>query len=170
MIFYGVVYRQESWLSHEGQPGGRQQALVATYITLLAVQSGTLYVESHSLTLINHVVIVGSFVGYFPILWILSLMGITDAWPAVAMVCGEPHFWLTFVLVVFVCLAPVVGLRYYRQQSRPRLHERVQRIEQMPAALARRLLEGVGDAIGYGLLPDSRFRTYYLTLILKKNQ
>ena len=153
-MFYVLVYQQSSWFSNTGQPGDQQQALVATFIALLAVQSGTLYIESHTLTVVNQVVIVGSFLVYFPAIWLLSALGFTDAWPAVMHVCGAPEFWFRLVLVVTGCLAPVVAVRYWKQQVQPRLHERVQRIEKMPAALARRLLEGVGDAIGYGLFFD----------------
>ena len=58
MIFYFVVAHSDLWLLN-GHNNDQRLASTTAYMCLLAVQALTLYIESHTLTWINHVAILG---------------------------------------------------------------------------------------------------------------
>ncbi len=146
LVFYVMVLSSDQWYV-AGRPIDHELAAIATYICLLTLQAATIIVESHTLTAINHVVILLSYVAYWLFLLILSLATNYRAgsWDSVLLVSSMPTFWLATLLTVTAALLPVVGLRTLRRLTNPSLCARVQQIEHLPSAVARHLLAGINE-------------------------
>ena len=82
MIFYFVVAHSDLWLLN-GHNNDQRLASTTAYMCLLTVQALTLYIESHTLTWINHVAILGSYGCYWLSMAALHIFGI-GSWAIVA--------------------------------------------------------------------------------------
>jgi phospholipid-translocating ATPase len=144
LVFFVMVLSSDQWLL-DGRPIDHELAAVASYICLLTLQAMTIIIESHTLTAINWLIIVLSYVAYWVFLLLLSAFG-AGSWSSVLLVSSMPTFWLANLLTVTAALLPVVGLRTLKRLTNPSLCARVQLIEHLPSAVARHLLAGINDS------------------------
>ena len=145
VIFFVMVVYSDMWLLG-GHAEDQQMASTGAYMCLLTVQALTLYIESHTITLINHIVIVGSWFAFFVFMALLSALLGVGSWPIVCELVVRPVFWLALLVATAAALLPVIAARLWVRIASPPLHVTVQRIEALPAPIARHALASLADS------------------------
>ncbi|XP_065215158.1 phospholipid-transporting ATPase ID isoform X2 [Planococcus citri] len=110
--------------------------IMSNIVSTILVVAVTIQVmiETAYWTIINHIVIWGSFVVYFFMTWLYTKFIGGKYAGALNNAMTQPVFYLTLVLVVIILIVPVLGWRFYFVDMRPTLSDRVrlkQRLERL---------------------------------------
>jgi len=90
--------------SKDGQPIDYESIFTVTYSALLCIQTGTIWIESHSLTWINQVALWGTFVFYWASIALYSAIPSLEYYNVVQRHLVTASFYLTILLETVTCI------------------------------------------------------------------
>jgi len=108
-----VVYLLSLGVFYYSPVGSNYASLSLTPFTVaIIVQTFTIAIESHSITIINHLLIWGTLASYFLVISIANLIPELDMYYSMNSLYSIPIFWLCIALVSVAAILPIVALKY----------------------------------------------------------
>jgi len=83
------------------------------FTVAIILQSLTIIVESHYVTMINHVLVWGTLFAYFVMTLIANSVLNLDMYGAMTKLYASGMFWLATVFLTIIALAPVISFKYF---------------------------------------------------------
>ena len=95
------------WLTDHNQMG----VALTAYSSIVFVQCLTLYLELHYITLLHHVLIWGTMLGFFILNLAVSASSVSEAEGVFLLLLSDPVYWFSVILGVTLCLLPLFATK-----------------------------------------------------------
>eukprot|EP01125_Pyxidicula_operculata_P009646 TRINITY_DN3164_c0_g1_i1.p1 TRINITY_DN3164_c0_g1~~TRINITY_DN3164_c0_g1_i1.p1 ORF type:complete len:1105 (+),score=212.45 TRINITY_DN3164_c0_g1_i1:413-3316(+) len=112
LFFFSIYTYSGDTVQYNGFPVDYISLPMLSFTAAVVIQTLTIVMESHSLTVLNWVIIIGTFVGYFAIISIANLFLQLDFLFVMFRLYMDPAFWLSVMLISAVSLVPFYSFRY----------------------------------------------------------
>jgi len=86
---------------------------LSPFTVAIIIQTFTLVIEAHSMTIINHLLVWGTLGSYFLITTIVNLVVRLDMYGAIFVLFSSPLFWYSVFLMTIISMGPVLSIKYY---------------------------------------------------------
>ncbi|EGG19357.1 P-type ATPase [Cavenderia fasciculata] len=99
-----------------------------SFTAIIFIQSLTLFIESNTITWINHALIWGTIPIYILCVLVLNSISTLDMYSVMTHLTDRSSFWGSFFLMICVCLVPIISIEYLLQLYKPTVDEIINQI------------------------------------------
>ena len=120
---FGMAIFPDDWEGGSGLPMGETNQALLIFSSAILIQTGTVFLQSNSLTWINQWFIFGTAAFYFFFMYLVSLSPAFGMFGSASEFFRQPGYWFGMILITVTAMLPFFVYKYYHFNYTPDVSE-----------------------------------------------
>lgn len=117
-LYHALVVFLVTVHAYAGEKSEMEELSLVALSGCIWLQLFVVALEMSSFTMLQHIALLGNFIGFYAINCIVSTLPSAGMYTIMFRLCRQPSYWITMFLVVAIGMGPVLALKYFRYTYR----------------------------------------------------